>query len=167
MTRFEEGNMEIKKNMELVEEVIYEAVQRTSKRFKDRKIKVKIPENVIMAPMDGSLIKQVLINLLDNSLKFTPKDSLIEVRAYEKEEKVFFEVIDNGNGISEEILPHIFDRFFTNGSKISDSRRGVGLGLAICKSIVEAHNGMIDAYNKKAGGAVFRFYIPKEESKYE
>lgn len=167
MTRFEEGNMEIKKNMELVEEVIYEAVQRTSKRFKDHKIKVKIPENVIMAPMDGSLIKQVLINLLDNSLKFTPKDSLIEVRAYEKEKKVFFEVIDNGNGISEEILPHIFDRFFTNGSKISDSRRGVGLGLAICKSIVEAHNGMIDAYNKKAGGAVFRFYIPKEENKYE
>ena len=79
-----------------------------------------------------------------------------------KGEKIFFEVIDNGMGVSEEILPHIFNRFFTNGSEISDSRRGVGLGLAICKSIVEAHGGIIDAYNKKDGGAIFTFNIPKE-----
>jgi len=167
MTKFDEGKMKIKKNMELVEEVVYEAVQRTSKRFKDHKIKVAVPEEVIIAPMDGSLIEQVLINLIDNSLKFTPKGSLIEVKAYEKEEKIFFEVIDNGMGISDDILPHIFNRFFTNGSKISDSRRGVGLGLAICKSIVEAHGGIIDAYNKKEGGAIFRFNIPKEEKSNE
>jgi len=162
MTRFDEGKIKIKKNMELVEEVVYEAVQRTSKRFKDHKIKVTVPEEVIIAPMDGNLIEQVLINLFDNALKFTPKGSFIEVKAYEKGEKIFFEVIDNGMGISEEILPHIFNRFFTNGSEISDSRRGVGLGLAICKSIVEAHGGIIDAYNKKDGGAIFRFNIPKE-----
>jgi two-component system sensor histidine kinase KdpD len=167
MTRLDEGKMEIKKNIEIVEEVVYEAVQRTWKRFKDYKVKVTVPENVIMAAMDGSLIEQVLINLLDNSLKFAPKGSLIEVKAYENEEKVFFEVIDNGIGIAADILPHIFDRFFTNGSKISDSRRGVGLGLAICKSIVEAHKGTINAYNKKEGGAIFRFNIPKEENKYE
>lgn len=162
MTKFDEGKMEIKKNMEVVEEVIYEVVQRTSKRFKSHKIKVTVPDNVIVAPMDGSLIEQVLINLIDNSLKFTPKGSEIEIKTYEKDEKVFFEVIDNGTGIKEEILPHIFDRFFTDGGKISDSRRGVGLGLAICKSIVEAHGGKICAYNKKGGGAVFCFYIPKE-----
>lgn len=163
MTKLDEGKMEIKKNMEAAEEVIYEVVQRTSKRFKDHKIKVTVPENIIMAPMDGSLIEQVLINLIDNSLKFTEVGSLIEIKTYEKEEKVFFEVIDSGPGIDEEILPHIFDRFFTNGSKVSDSRRGVGLGLAICKSIVEAHGGIIDVYNKIEGGAVFRFYIPKED----
>ena len=162
MTKFDEGKIKIKKNMELVEEVVYEAVQRTSKRFKDHKIKVTVPEEVIIAPMDGNLIEQVLINLFDNALKFTPKGSLIEVKAYEKGEKIFFEVIDNGMGVSEEILPHIFNRFFTNGSEISDSRRGVGLGLAICKSIVEAHGGIIDAYNKKDGGAIFTFNIPKE-----
>ncbi len=165
MTRFDAGKMKIKKDMELVEEVVYEAVQRTSKRFKDHKIKVTVPDNVIIAPMDGSLIEQVLINLLDNALKFTPKGSLIEVKAYENEEKIIFQVIDNGMGISDDILTHIFDRFFTNGSEISDSRRGVGLGLAICKSIVEAHGGVIDAYNKKEGGAIFRFNIPKEEEK--
>lgn len=162
MTRFEGGNMKIKKNLELVEEVVYEAVQRTSKRLKDHEIKVTVPEDVIMLSMDGNLIEQVLINLFDNAIKFTPKEALIEVKVYEEVGDVIFEVIDDGIGISEEILPHIFDRFFTNGDKISDSRRGVGLGLAICKSIVEGHGGKISAQNKDEGGAIFRFNIPKE-----
>lgn len=162
MTRFEGGNMKIKKNLELVEEVVYEAVQRTSKRLKDHEIKVTVPEDVIMLSMDGNLIEQVLINLFDNAVKFTPKEALIEVKVYEEVGDVIFEVIDDGIGISEEILPHIFDRFFTNGDKISDSRRGVGLGLAICKSIVEGHGGKISAQNKDEGGAIFRFNIPKE-----
>ncbi|MEQ8196838.1 MAG: sensor histidine kinase KdpD [Clostridiaceae bacterium] len=166
MTRLDDGKMKINENMELVEEVVYEAVQRTSKRFKNHKINVTVPEKVIIAPMDGALIEQVLINLIDNSLKFTPEGSLIEIKAYEQGEKIFFEVIDNGVGIPEEILPNIFDRFFTNGSKISDSRRGVGLGLAICKSIVEAHGGTIEAHNRKEGGAIFKFSIPKEENIY-
>ncbi len=162
MTRFEGGNMKIKRNLELVEEVVYEAVQRTSKRLKDHEIKVTVPEEVIMVPMDGNLIEQVLINLFDNAIKFTPEEALIEVKVYEEVENVIFEVMDSGIGISEEILPHIFDRFFTNGDKISDSRRGVGLGLAICKSIVEGHGGKISAWNKDEGGAIFRFNIPKE-----
>lgn len=162
MTKFDEGNMEIKKNIELVEEVVSEAVQRSSKYFKHHEIKVSVPENVIMVPMDGSLIEQVIINLLDNASKFSPKGSVIEIKVYENKKSVIFEIIDNGQGISEDILPNIFDRFFTNGSKISDSRRGVGLGLAICKSIVEAHGGKIEAINKKSGGAIFKFNIPKE-----
>lgn len=163
MTRFDGGNLKVRKSIEIVEEVVYEAVQRTAKRFRDYKMEVTVPEEVIMVPMDGSLIEQVLINLFDNAVKFTPKGSLIEVKIYENNKNVIFEVIDNGMGISEEILPHIFERFFTNGDKISDSRRGVGLGLAICKSIVEAHGGTISAHNKDEGGAVFRFNIPKEE----
>lgn len=167
MTKFDEGKVEIKKSMELVEEVVYEVVQRTSKRCKDHKIKITIPADVIMAPMDGALIEQVLINLIDNSLKFTKSNSTIEIKAYEENKKVFFEVIDEGTGISKEILPYIFERFFTNGSDISDSRRGVGLGLAICRSIVEAHGGEITAFNRKEGGAIFRFYIPKEDGECE
>lgn len=163
MTRFDGGDMKVKKDTELVEEVVYEAVQRISKRSADHEIKVTVPEAVIMAPMDGSLIEQVLINLIDNAIKFTSKNSLIEVKVYENEKDIIFEVIDNGTGISEDILPHIFDRFFTNGDKISDSRRGVGLGLAICKSIVEAHGGTITADNRESGeGSIFKFNIPKE-----
>lgn len=162
MTKFDEGRMEIKKDTELVEEVVSEAVQRCSKYAKSHKIKVSVPEDVIMVPMDGGLIEQVIINLVDNAVKFSPKETTIEIKVYEKSQDVIFEVIDNGIGVAEDILPHIFDRFFTNGSKISDSRRGVGLGLAICKSIVEAHGGMIKAINKKSGGAIFSFNIPKE-----
>lgn len=162
MTRFDQGKMKIKKNVEVVEEVISESIHRSTKNSKEHKINVNMPENFIMATMDGSLIEQVLINLIDNAIKFTPKGSLIEVKVYEENKNVFFEVIDNGTGISEEILPHVFDRFFTNGSKISDSRRGVGLGLTICKSIVEAHGGRIEAFNREGGGAIFKFYIPKE-----
>ncbi len=163
MTRFDGGDMKVKKDTELVEEVVYEAVQRISKRSTAHEIKVTVPEAVIMAPMDGSLIEQVLINLIDNAIKFTPKNSLIEVKVYENEKDIIFEVIDNGTGIAEDILPHIFDRFFTNGDKISDSRRGVGLGLAICKSIVEAHGGTITADNRESQeGAIFKFNIPKE-----
>lgn len=163
MTRFDGGDMKVKKDTELVEEVVYEAVQRISKRSTAHEIKVTVPEAVIMAPMDGSLIEQVLINLIDNAIKFTPKNSLIEVKVYEDEKDIIFEVIDNGTGIAEDILPHIFDRFFTNGDKVSDSRRGVGLGLAICKSIVEAHGGTITADNRESQeGAIFKFNIPKE-----
>lgn len=164
ITRFDEGKMQIKKNIEVVEEVVAEAVQRSIKRFKNHKIKVSIPEDPIMVPMDGNLIEQVLINLMDNAIKFTPEKSVIHVKSYEKGNNVYFEVSDNGVGISDEILPFIFDRFFTNGSERSDSRRGVGLGLSICKSIVEAHGGAIEASNQKGGGAIIRFYIPKSEA---
>lgn len=163
MTRFDEGKMKINKNLELVEEVLTEAVQRSSKHFKNHKMKVNVPKELVMVPMDGSLIEQVIINLIDNAVKYSPQESLIIVNAYEKLDNVIFEVEDNGLGISKEILPYIFDRFFTNGSKTSDSRRGIGLGLAICKSIVEAHGGKIEAINKKDGGSIFRFNIPKEE----
>lgn len=162
MTKFDEGNMGVSKNVELVEEVVSEAVQRSSKYFKEHKIKVNVPEKIIMVPMDGNLIEQVIINLIDNAVKFSSKQSDIEIKVYENEEDVIFQVIDNGMGINEKILPNIFDRFFTNGSKISDSRRGIGLGLAICKSIIEAHGGKITAANRKEGGAVFTFNIPKE-----
>ncbi|MCI1945458.1 sensor histidine kinase [Clostridium luticellarii] len=160
MTKFDDGSVKINKNMELVEEILAEAAQRSSKYFKDHEIKISAPSEMIMAPMDGKLIEQVLINLIDNAAKFSPKGSLIQVKAYGKDNDVFFEVMDDGVGIDDKILPHIFDRFFTDGSKISDSRRGVGLGLAICKSIVEIHGGKIAAFNKKNGGAIFRFNIP-------
>ncbi|AYD40881.1 sensor histidine kinase KdpD [Clostridium fermenticellae] len=164
MTRFDGGKIRIKKETELIEEVVYEAVQRVSKRSKHHEIKVKLPEDVIMAPMDGNLIEQVIVNLVDNAIKFTPKNSLIEIKVLEDKKNIIFEVTDNGMGISNDILPYIFDRFFTNGDKVSDSRRGVGLGLAICKSIVEAHGGRITAENRvDKRGAIFKFNIPKED----
>ncbi|MBB6214179.1 two-component system sensor histidine kinase KdpD [Anaerosolibacter carboniphilus] len=160
MTRIDEGKLQLRKTPEMVEEIISEAIQHVKKRAKEHVIKVKIPEDIFIVPMDGKLIEQVLINLIDNAIKYTPKGTTIEIKAFTAEESAYMEVSDNGEGLPQDSIKHIFDRFYTleNGSK--DSRRGIGLGLAICKSIVEAHGGEIEAQNKKEGGALFRFSLP-------
>ena len=115
---------------------------------------------LILLPMDGTLIEQVLVNLIDNALKYTPFSSCIRVKAQIEGEKVVFEVSDNGNGIQEEDMPFIFDRFYT-APAINTGRRGTGLGLAICKSIITAHGGEISALNNTSGGVTFRFILPR------
>jgi len=160
MTRIDEGKLEVKKSLEALEGVVAESVQRMHMQAAGHIITVKIPDKLIMVPMDGKLIEQVLINLIDNAVKYTPVGSVIEINAYEKESVIVFEVADNGSGISKQAIEHIFNKFFTTGNKLTDGRRGVGLGLAICKSIVTAHGGTIEALNGKDGGSVFRFTLP-------
>ena len=94
--------------------------------------------------MDVRLIIQVLVNLVDNAIKYTPSGSTITIRALKKNEKAWISVEDNGPGISDEIKPHIFEMFFTGGNNIADSQRSLGLGLALCQSIVEAHGGKME-----------------------
>ncbi|MEH7109370.1 DUF4118 domain-containing protein [Bacillus sp. JJ1764] len=161
ITRMDDGNVSINKNMELVEEVVSEAVFRIKKLDIHHEIKITIPDEPIMIPMDGILIKQVLINLLDNAIKYTPPHSTIKVRAFLKDNFVYFEVADNGNGIPDENLFVIFNRFFT-----TSSGRGIGLGLSICKSIITAHGGVISAFNNEEGGATLRFKLPVKDDTY-
>ena len=161
MTRFDEGRVNLKKETEVVEEIVAEAVSRIKKRSKRHEICVTIPNEMIMIPADGTLIEQVLVNLLDNAIKHTPEGSRVCVSVVKEENSVAFEVSDNGPGIPEDDLPFIFNRFYTR--EHAGSRRGIGLGLAICKSIIEAHGGEITAMNAPAGGSVFRFTIPAKE----
>lgn len=160
MTKIDEGKLQLKKSPEAVEEVISEAIHHISKRSKNHTIKVKIPDFLLIVPMDGKLIEQVLINLIDNAIKYTPHGTTIEVKAFLNDKLLYMEVSDDGEGLSPNSIDHIFDRFFVPDNSSVDSRRGVGLGLAICKSIVEAHGGKIEAYNKEQGGAIFRFSLP-------
>jgi len=161
ITRIDEG-IEIKKTMEAVEEIVAEAVSRIKKLAANHIIEIDIPHDLIMLPMDGTLIEQVLVNLIDNALKYTPFGSSIEIKTQIEGEKVVFEVSDNGTGIPEKDMPFIFDRFYT-APTISAERRGTGLGLAICKSIITAHGGEISAFNNTSGGATFRFVLPLKE----
>lgn len=117
-----------------------------------------------MVPMDGTLIEQVLINLLENAVKHSPDDSVIDVQVKKSGQNAVFEVIDNGEGISEEDFPYMFESYIPNGKRSSDSSRGMGIGLSICMSIVKAHQGKMEAANRKTGGAVFRFELPLERS---
>lgn len=110
--------------------------------------------------MDGLLIKQVLVNLIDNAIRHTKENSKIKISIEKDEKNVVFKVSDNGEGIKEENIKNIFDRFYTKSDSKNLEKRGIGLGLAICKSIVVAHGGEIKAYNNIYGGATFEFSIP-------
>ncbi|MPQ30321.1 DUF4118 domain-containing protein [Clostridium estertheticum] len=160
MTRLDEGRLEIKKDVEIVEEIISESISKVTKFSGKHNIKTDLPEKMIILFVDGLLIEQVLINLIDNAIKYTQSDSIIEIKVTQKEEDVLFEVSDNGKGIPKEDIEYIFDRFYTKTNGISLKKRGIGLGLAICKSIIEAHNGHMEAFNNSGGGATFKFSLP-------
>lgn len=160
LTKFQDGKLELKKQLESVEEVIGAAVLLIEKRCPRRVIDVIVPNTVVMVSMDASLISQVLINLLDNANKYTAKERQISIYACVNEESVSITVADRGDGILESDLPHIFQMFYTSCSGSPNSRRGIGIGLAICKSIVEAHGGNIWVKNRKEGGAAFTFTLP-------
>jgi two-component system sensor histidine kinase KdpD len=159
ITKIEDGRIEVKKTLEPAEEVISEAVSRVKKYAGNRKITTDVSPSLPFVRMDAGLIKQLLVNLLDNAVKFTSDDAGITVSAYVESKYVIFEVSDNGSGIPAKDLPYIFDRFYTI-DKGTSKRKGMGLGLAICKSIAIAHGGKIAVMNKDGGGAVFRASIP-------
>jgi len=163
VSRMGDGKSDIRMSAELVSDVIDEAVRRTEKNANEHKLTVKENDGILLARMDARLIVQVLINLIDNAIKYTPSGSEIEISAVEKDNEIAITVADNGHGIADEIKPRVFDMFYTGAEKIADSRRSLGLGLALCKSIVNAHGGEITVSDNKPHGAVFTFTLPKEE----
>ena len=162
VTRIREGSMRVLKTPEAAEEVVAEAVSRIRKRYPSRSVTVKVPDELLMIPMDDTLIAQVLMNLIENAVKHSPDDSTVEVHLVKKEHAGLFEVIDHGTGIPPYDLPHIFEGYLAGDKKDSDSMRGMGIGLSICQSIIKAHGGKMEAENKPEGGAVFRFMLPLE-----
>ncbi len=113
--------------------------------------------------MDAKLIVQVVINLVNNAIKYTPPGSHITLSICVEGGFVVTEVADDGPGIPDNVKTQVFDMFYTSGTKIVDSRRSLGLGLALCKSIVNAHGGEISVSDASPHGAVFRFTLPYEE----
>lgn len=167
LTRLQDGRLTLHKEQEPVEEVIGAAVAAMEKRAPEREIAVHIPDEILMVPMDARLIGQVLTNLLDNAVKHTQPEEEISVTASKDSEQkmAVFTVADRGTGISAQDLPNIFQMFYTTKGKGPDAKRGIGLGLAICESIVTAHGGTIRAQNQENGkGAVFTFTLPLEEN---
>ncbi|HYE69295.1 MAG TPA: sensor histidine kinase KdpD [Anaerovoracaceae bacterium] len=165
VTRINEGTMNVTKLPEAAEEIVAEAIRHIRKRFPERKISVKVPDELLMVPMDGTLIEQVLINLLENAIKHSPENSAVEVEVKLDNQYALFEVHDNGDGIAEEDFPYLFESYVPNGKRSADSSRGMGIGLSICRSIIKAHGGKLEAANRNEGGAVFLFKLPLEEKK--
>ena len=137
------------KQLEPVEEVLAEAVQKARKRLPDIKFSVEVPAELLMVPMDPILIEQVLSNLIENAVIHGKTTTAIHLRA-EKTEDGFaaFSVRDNGQGISPALLPHLFDYSIRHASPPSgDGKRNMGLGLSVCSAVVKAHGGRLTAHN--------------------
>ena len=166
VTRIEEGRMQIRQSAELVDEVIKEALKHTGQSRTGRTIKVEEEDELILAKMDARLIVQVLINLIGNAVKYTPQGTDITVQV--KKEKtensqVIISVCDLGDGIPDDRKERVFDMFYTGGDQVADSRRSLGLGLGLCRSIINAHGGKIWISDNIPHGAVVTFTLPAEE----
>ena len=163
VTRIEDGSVNLKMTTELLDEIMDEAMKHVSRKSTEHHISVKKPDGFLLVKMDARLIMQVIINIVDNAIKYTPTGSDIEITSFQQNKYAVVTISDNGPGIPEEAKPHIFDMFYT-GEKIVDSRRSLGLGLALCKSIISAHGGTISVSDNHPSGTVFTFSLPLEEA---
>ena len=164
VTRIEDGTMKLKLNSELMDDAINEAVSHLSRESEGHNIVVNHPSSFILARMDIALIVQVLVNIIDNAIKYTPKGSTIQISSRRQGSNVLVEVADDGPGIPDTDKPRIFDMFYTSSAnKPVDSRRSLGLGLSLCKSIVNAHGGDISVADARPHGTIVRFTLPAEE----
>ena len=163
ITRLVEGRLNLNITDDLIEDVIAEALLHVSKKRSEHHITVKNQEEFILARMDSRLIVQVMINLINNAIEYTPKGSHIQISVKRQEKKAVVSISDDGNGISDEAKAKVFDMFYSGENKIADSRRNCGIGLSLCKSIIEAHGGEISVADNKPHGAVFTFTLPAEE----
>ena len=164
VTRIEDGTMKLKLNSELMDDAINEAVSHLSRESEGYNVVVEHPSGFILARMDIALIVQVLVNIIDNAIKYTPKGSTIQISSRRQGPNVLVEVADDGPGIPDTDKPRIFDMFYTSSAnKPVDSRRSLGLGLSLCKSIVNAHGGDISVSDARPHGTIVRFTLPAEE----
>jgi two-component system sensor histidine kinase KdpD len=160
MTKITAGAIEVAKEWQPLEGVVGAVLGRMEDQLAAWTVEVKLPPDLPLVPIDAVLIEQVLINILENATKYTPKGSVLELLAHQDKASVIVEVADRGPGIPLEHVDKIFEKFY----RLPHEREGggAGLGLAICRGIVEAHGGRIWAENRPGGGAVFRFTIPIE-----
>ena len=159
----EEHKADIQKTEEAAEEIVAEAVAKFRKRYPEMEVCVKVPDEYIQISVDPILIEQVLINLMENVVHHAGTVSAISLGLQNENGQAVFEVSDDGTGIREEVLPHIFsESFYHNYEESGDKRRNMGIGLSVCQTIVKVHGGVMTAQNKKKPehGAVFRFVLP-------
>ena len=163
ISRIEDGRMNLSISTELVSEVFEEALRHTNRHSGQHTITVQMDDDLLLAHMDAKLVVQVLINLVDNAIKYTPAGSHITLSAAAQGENAVIQVSDDGPGIPDEAKEKVFEMFSTGENRISDSRRSLGLGLALCRTIIAAHGGTITLFDNKPHGCIFTFTLPLGE----
>lgn len=163
VTRIEDGTMKLRLNEELLEDIVTEALQHVDRQRAEHVLEERHQEPLLLVKVDARLIMQVIINLVDNAIKYTPRGSHILVETKRIGSNAIVKVSDTGGGIPDEDKEHIFDMFYTVNKGSADSRRSLGLGLALCRSIVTEHGGRIMVMDRYPHGTVFTFTLPIEE----
>ncbi len=163
VTRLENKELKRNKDIELIDDVIGEALQHSDRSVGNRRVIFEPGGENLFVEADAALIEQVIINLVNNAIKYTPDGSKIRIETSGTEQEVLVSVSDNGPGVAEEELSKLFELFYMGDRTGADSRRGLGLGLGVCQSIVEAHEGSIHAQNLEPHGLRIWFSLPKKE----
>lgn len=164
ITRLEDGRVHMNMEPELLEDIFTEALSHLDRNAARHRIEVHLADDMLMADMDARLMVQVVINIVNNAVKYTPEGSRITLSARRSHQTVVVEIADDGPGIPDAAKEKLFDMFYTNGKERGDGRRGLGLGLSLCKSIVTAHGGWIEAVDNHPRGTVFRFTLKASEA---
>ena len=162
-SRMTDGKLNLNMTTELMDDMITEAVNHLSRQMRNHTLRRTPAGELLFVKADARLIVQVVINLLDNAVKYAPEGSEIRIDTLERNGEVVVRIEDDGPGIPDDQKERIFDLFYSSGNPTGDSRRGLGIGLALCQSIIRAHGGSITVSDHLPHGAVFEFSLPREE----
>ncbi|MBO5767501.1 MAG: DUF4118 domain-containing protein [Clostridia bacterium] len=163
VTRIDSGKVKISKTPIAIDELIDSVIVKFKKRYPSQNVILSLPEETVFVPMDPTLISQVLINLLENSVLHAGDFDRLELRVIKDADSVIFEIEDNGCGIPQDMTERLFDGYFGSNEGLADSKKkNAGIGLSVCAAIIKAHGGKITARNTEKG-IVFRFILSVEE----
>ena len=163
ITKIADGSVKLRLSDQVVDDIVSEALRHIDRRSAEHHITVDCGDEPLLVRVDAGLIVQVLINLVNNAVKYTPAGSNIRITAIPRENMAEICVSDNGPGIPDELKEHVFEMFFTGGNPIGDSRRSLGLGLTLCQAIIHAHNGEMTLKENSPHGCIFSFTVPLSE----
>ena len=163
VTRIDGGSIDLITTPTSLDELIDTVILKFKKRYPDRSITLDLTEEVVIIPMDAMLISQVVMNILENSVKHAEGSDIIRLKAYTENDRAIIEISDNGCGIAEDKLTDIFKGYFYAEENSDMKNRSRGIGLSVCSSIIKAHGGTLTAENKPEGGALFRISLEKED----
>ena len=163
ITKIADGSVKLRLSDQVVDDIVSESLRHIDRRSVGHHITVDCGDVPLLVRVDAGLIMQVLINLVNNAVKYTPAGSNIRITAIPRENMAEICVSDNGPGIPDELKEHVFEMFFTGGNPIGDSRRSLGLGLTLCQAIIHAHNGEMTLKENSLHGCIFSFTAPLSE----
>ena len=163
ITKIADGSVKLRLSDQVVDDIVSEALRHIDRRSAEHHITVDCGDEPLLVRVDAGLIMQVLINLVNNAVKYTPAGSNIRITAIPRDNMAEICVSDNGPGIPDELKEHVFEMFFTGGNPIGDSRRSLGLGLTLCQAIIHAHNGEMTLKENSPHGCIFSFTVPLSE----